>query len=145
MAVQTINLASGTSVTRHFVLPKCGSWAGSVNVSLTTFGASATVNEWLFINPDTGDGKIRYRRTGGTLGGNFFNGPLAADSRGSRGLYKGESLMRITYTSTNEISLCIETTRTVTPPNYPTIPVSAGSGNAIVVPGNLSKVYWIAA
>ncbi|MFY3742263.1 MAG: hypothetical protein HMLIMOIP_002732 [Candidatus Nitrosomirales archaeon] len=143
MAVQTLNLAAGTNLTRHFVLPKCGSWAGAVSVSLSTFGTSATIAEWLFINPDVGDGKIRYRRTGGTLAGNFFNGPLPADSRGSRGLYKGESLMRITYTATNEISMCIETTRTLTPANYPAIPASSGAANAIVVPGNLSKVYWL--
>ena len=145
MAVQTINLSAGTNVTKHYALPKCGSWAGAITVSLSTFGSSATVHEWLFIYPDAGDGKIRYRRTGGTLAGNFFDGPLPVDSRGSRGLYKGESLMRIRYTTTNDISMCIETTRTLTPASYPAIPASSGAGNAITVPGNLSKVYWLPA
>jgi hypothetical protein len=147
MAVQIITLSPGTNVIRHFNLPKCGSWLGAVTVSLSTYSTSATINEWLFINPDVGDGKIRYRRTGGTLAGNFFDGPIAPDNRGSRGLYMGESLMRIKYTSTNDISVCIETSRLLTPSAYPAIPASSGSSNAITVgtPTPHSKVYWLAA
>lgn len=145
MAVQILTLPAGTNVTKHFNLPRCGSWLGAVTVSLSTYGSSATINEWLFINPHGGDGKIRYRRTGGTLAGNFFDGPIAADNRGSRGLYKDESLMRIKYTSTNDISVCIETTRLMTPTSYPAIPASSGASNAIVTSDSLSKVYWLAA
>jgi hypothetical protein len=143
MAVQTITLPAGTDVTKHFLLPKAGAWLGSVLVSLSTFETTATIHEWLFIYPDAGDSKIRYRRTGGTLAGNFFDGPIAPDNRGSRGLYKGESITRLNYTATNDISMCIETTRAVLPTDYPSIPVSSGASNAIVV-GN-SKVYWLPA
>lgn len=147
MAVQTLTLPAGTSVVKHFNLPKCGGWHGAITVSLSTYNTAATVAEWLLINPDVGDSKIRYRRTGGTLAGNFQNWTLPVDQRGFRGLYKGESLTRITYTSTKDISMCIETTRSLNPAAYPTIPVSSGSGNAIVIPGNslAGKVYWLAA
>jgi hypothetical protein len=147
LSVQTINLPAGTNVTKHLALPKAGGWLGYVQVSISTYGTAGTINEWLFINPDVGDGKIRYRRTGGTLAGNFFDGPLPVDQRGSRGLYKGESLMRIKYTLTNDLTVCIETTRSLTPAAYPAIPASSGSSNAIVIPGNslAGKVYWLAA
>lgn len=147
MAVQTLTLPAGTNITKHINLPKCGGWVGAVTVSLTTFGTTATIHEWLFIYPDAGDSKVRYRRTGGTLAGNYFNGPLPIDQRGARGLYKGESLTRINYTATNDISMCVETTRLVNPATYPAIPASSGAGNAIVIPGNTiaGKVYWLSA
>lgn len=147
IAVQTLTLPAGTNVTEHFNLPKCGSWVGAITVSLSTFGANATIHSWLFIYPDAGDGKIRFRRTGGTVGENFDEWTLNQNQRIARGLYKGESLTTINYTSTNDISLCMETTRSLTPTNYPAIPVSSGSANEIGIPSYpiAGKVYWLSA
>lgn len=147
MAVQTLTLPAGTNVTKHFNLPKCGSWVGAEIVSLSTFGSNATVHSWLFLYPDKGDGKIRVRRTGGTSGNNYQNWILNANSRVERGMYNGESLCTINYTSTNDISLCMTTTRSLTPTNYPPIPVSSGSANEIPISGFSlgGKVYWLSA
>lgn len=145
MAIQTLNLAAGTNVTKHFALPKCGAWVGAETVSLSTFSTDATIISWLFLYPDAGDSKIRVRRTGGDTGNNFQNWTLPKNVRYSRGLYAGESLMTINYTSTNDISVCVETTRSLTPTTYPAIPVSSGSGNAIGIPAYpiAGKVYWL--
>ncbi len=147
MAIQTLNLPAGTNITKHFALPKCGAWVGAESVSLSTFGANATIISWLFLYPDAGDGKIRVRRTGGTTGNNFQNWTLNKDTRCTRGLYAGESLMTINYTSTNDISVCVETTRSLTPTTYPAIPASSGSANEIGIPAYTiaGKVYWLAA
>lgn len=147
MAVQTLTLPAGTNVTKHFNLPKCGSWVGAESVSLSTFGSNATIISWLFLYPDAGDSKIRVRRTGGTLGGNYQNWTLNANSRIERGMYAGESLCTINYTASNDISLCMTTTRGATPTAYPPIPASSGSANAISIPGwePGGKVYWLAA
>jgi hypothetical protein len=147
MAIQTLNLPAGTNVTKHYTLPKCGTWIGAEGISLSTYGVDATVISWLFFYPDAGDGKIRVRRTGGDTGNNFQNWTLPKDTRYNRGMYKGESLMTINYTATNEISLCIETTRSLTPTDYPAIPASSGSANAIGIPAYTiaGKVYWIPA
>jgi hypothetical protein len=145
MATQVLTLPAGTNVTKHFSLPKCGSWVGAETLSLSTYGSNATIHSWLFYYPDAGDGKIRVRRTGGDLGNNYQNWTLGANERVERGLYAGESTTTINYTSTNDISVCVITTRLLTPTPYPAIPVSSGSGNAISIPGWSigGKVYWI--
>lgn len=147
MAVQTLTLPAGTNVTKHFNLAKCGAWVGAENVSLSTFGSDATIHSWIFIYPDAGDGKIRFRRTGGTLAGNFEDWTQSANSRTERGLYIGESLCTINYTASNDLSLCMTTTRELRPLLYPTIPVSSGQVNEIQIPGSSTagKVYWLPA
>lgn len=147
MPIQTINMAAGTNVTRHFTLPKCGVWVGAIAVSLSTFSTDATIHSWLFYYPDAGDGKIRVRRTGGDTGNNFEEWTLPKTQRYGRGLYKGESLMTINYTASNEISFAIETTRSLTPTDYPAIPASSGEANEIGIPSYpiAGKVYWLSA
>lgn len=143
MATTTINLPAGTSVTKQINLPTCGSWMGLVKVSLSTHTTNATIAQMLLIYPNNADNKIRYRRTGGTLGGNYQNWTLSADRRLERWLFANETLMDITYTSTNEISVCIETTRSINPFTYPSIPVSAypTESQAYGVTEN-GRVYW---
>jgi hypothetical protein len=147
MAVQTITLPAGTNVTKHINLPTCGNWLGLVRLSLSTFGANATVHSWLIIYPNNPDNKIRWRRTGGTVSNDFKNWTLTKDTRVVRWLVQNETMTTINYTSTNDISLCIETTRTVTPSAYPSIPASSGEANEIQMPGDPlnGMVYWTAA
>jgi hypothetical protein len=101
----------------------------------------------LFLYPDAGDSKIRVRRTGGTSGNNYQNWTLTANQRVERGMYMGESLCTINYTATNDISLCMTTTRGATPTLYPPIPASSGSANEIAIAGFAAggKVYWLPA
>jgi hypothetical protein len=142
MAFHTINLPTGTAITRQINLPTCGAWQGLVQVSLAT-RVNATVAELLFIYPNHSDGKIRYRRTGGTSGNNYSNWTLLADRRVVRWLFHSETLMNITYTATTEISVCIETTRGITPLVYPTVPVNPHPTEA-QAPGvtENGKIYW---
>lgn len=143
MATTTITLPAGTSVTKQINLPTCGSWAGLVKVALSTHTTNATIAQMLFVYPNHADGKIRYRRTGGTLGGNYQSWTLLADRRVERWLFMNETMMDITYTSTNEISVCIETTRSINPFAYPSIPVGAypTEAQAYGITEN-GKVYW---
>lgn len=145
MAVQTLTLPAGTNVTKHFNLPKCGSWVGLENISISTFGVNATIHSWLLLFPDLGDGKIRVRRTGGSLAENFEDWTLPKNTRTERGMYAGESLCTINYTATNDISLCMTTSRSLTPLTYPAIPVSSGEVNEIQIPNSVTagKVYWL--
>jgi hypothetical protein len=147
MAVQTLTLAAGTNVTKHFNLPKCGSWVGAELISLSTFGSNATVHSWLFYYPDAGDGKIRVRRTGGTTGNNFQEWTLTANHRVERGMYAGESLCTINYTASNDISMSMTTNRSAIPTLYPPIPASSGSANEIPISTYpiAGKVYWLPA
>jgi hypothetical protein len=148
MAIAIHTLEPGTAVRRVLNLPTGGGWLGLVKVSLVTVTASASIEEWLFIYPNHFDGKIRYRRTGGVAASppsnGFKNWTLAPHIRPIRWLAAGESLMTIKYTATEDISVCIETTRSIETSPYPAIPVSSGEANAIAVPGdpNNGVVYW---
>lgn len=140
----TIQLPAGTNVTHPINLPTCGYWQGLVRVSLTS-SASATIHEWLIIYPSHPDGKIRYRRTGGTTGNNFTNWTLQPDQRPARWLAIGETMMTVRYTATAPISVCYETTRTVTPFPYndSALPGTAYPTEA-QYPGDIlnGKYYW---
>lgn len=116
---------------------------GLVKVALSTHTTNATIAQMLFIYPNHTDGKIRYRRTGGNLAGNYQSWTLSADRRVERWLFEHETLMNITYTSTNEISVCVETTRSINPFTYPSIPVAAypTEQQAYGISEN-GKVYW---
>jgi len=141
-----LNLPAGTDVTKQFNLPTCGGWVGAMTLSFTTTTTDATIHEWLIMYPNHADGKIRVRRTGGTTGNNFSNWTLGKNQRYARGLYKGETMTTVNYTSANDLSLCVETTRMLTPTDYPPIPASSGSANEIAIAGNPvgGKVYWLA-
>jgi len=143
MATSIITLPAGTSVTKQVNLPTCGSWMGLVKVALSTYGSNATIAQMLFIYPNNADNKIRYRRTGGNLAGNYQNWTLAADRRVERWLFQNETMMDITYTSTNEISVCVETTRSINPFAYPSIPATAypTEMQSYGITEN-GKVYW---
>lgn len=149
MAFAIHTLPAGTSVHKVVNLPTSGDWQGLVKASLATTDSNASIAEWLFIYPNNPDGKIRYRRTGGTVASpvanSFKNWTLTPQQRITRWLTAGENLMTIRYTSTQDISLSIETTRSITPYHpYPAIPASSGAANAIIMPDNTvhSVLYW---
>lgn len=139
----SIILPAGTDVTKQVNLPTSGSWLGLVKVSLATFATNATIHEWLFIHPNFGDGKIRYRRTGGTLAGNYEDWTLIKDTRVSRWLFKGETMFNINYTASNDITVAVETTRGIQPYGYPSVPGTAHPTEiqATGIEEN-GKVYW---
>jgi len=164
MSGQSLELPAGTSVTKQITLPTCGAWMGLVRVRISTWGADATLHEWLFIWPNGPDNKTRYRRTSTASTNNWYNNSLKKDQEQLRWLAQNESIMRLTYTSTNPISLAWETTRSIFPFAYPQIPASAwnissstpwtGAGNNLAsgnttevgpvgFPGQLNgKTYW---
>lgn len=145
MAVVILDMPAGTDVTKQFNLPVCGGWVGAMVLTFTTTTTDATIHSWLLMYPNQGDGKIRVRRTGGTTGNNFQEWTLGKNQRLGRGLYKGETMTTINYTSSNDLSLCIETTRGLTPSNYPPIPVLEGQANEIAIANNPigGKVWWV--
>lgn len=116
---------------------------GNVAISLLTT-ANATVTELLFLYTNHPDGKKRYRRTGGDAGNNYSNWSLLADRKFIRWLLTNEAGMLITYTSTTEISLNVETTRAIKPYAYPAIPGTAHPTESTVnIANSISgKVYW---
>lgn len=146
MPTVTINLPAGTAVTKQINLPVCGAWVGLVKVSLTTHTTNASIAEMLLIYSGNPDNKIRYRRTGGTLAGNYQNWTLYKDQRVERWLFQNESLLNLTYTAANEISVCVETTRAIQSFAYPSIPATAypTEQQSYGVESN-GKVYWKAA
>lgn len=110
MSSDIITLSSGTEHTELITLPMCGlEWAGQPRVRLSTHTQAATLHEWVFIAPDSPDGKIWYRRTGVTSENNWYNTQLKPDTEILRWLGHYEALMRITYTSAHPISLMFET------------------------------------
>lgn len=149
MAFAIHTLLPGTAVRRPINLPTSGDWQGLVKVSITTTDSSASIEEWLIIYPNNPDGKIRYRRTGGAVASpvanSFKNWTLLPQQRLVRWLIVGETMMTIKYTATQDLSLSVETTRSITPYHpYPTIPVTAGEANAIIMPDTTqhSVIYW---
>lgn len=143
MSVFITQLPTGTDITRCINLPACGGWLGNVSVSLIT-PVNATIAELLLIYPNHPDGKIRYRRTGGSIANNYSNWTLQADRKTVRWLVDGECALKIRYTATAEISLSVETTRLVQPYAYPPIPATAHPTENSVAIANviLGKVYW---
>lgn len=122
MSGQSIELPAGTVVTKQITLPTCGSWLGLIRTRLSTWGADATIHEWLFIWPNGPNNKTRYRRTAISSANNWYNSVLKKDQEALRWLAQNESIMRITYTATNPISLSWESCRGITPFPYPPIP-----------------------
>jgi len=136
MASSIIQLPAGTGVKKCINLPTTGSWLGGVTVSLAVTNADATILDWLYIWPDaTVIGTHYYRRVGGTVGGSFKNWTLSADSRIYRPLYAHETITTVHYTSTNDISLCVETTRSTVFP-FPH-PQTTG-----VLPNNNGQMFY---
>lgn len=119
MATRSLILPSGTSHTELINLPLCGSWLGLVRVGLSVCVANATIHEWLFIWPNMPDKKTGYRRTAMSSANNYYNSTLRKEQHEYRWLAQNESLMRITYTSANPISVIFETYRVTKPQPYP--------------------------
>lgn len=130
----TIQLPPGTNVTKMINVPTGGSWLGGVNISIATHTANATIHEWIFINEfmPTQPTKTGYRHldiVGDNTNG-FDNWVLPKETRPYKVLFIGESMMKLRYTSTYEISVCIETSNTAWRSNkYPT------------TQGNLPHIY----
>lgn len=124
MAAFSIELPAGGSsaVTKQITLPTSGGWCGLTRVRISTFGQDATLHEWLFIYPNAGN-ITRFRRTNISSANNWYNGILKRDTEQLRWLGQNESIMRLTYTSTNPISLVCETTRSIKPFPPPALPM----------------------
>jgi hypothetical protein len=130
----TIQLPAGSNITKLVNVPTGGAWLGGVNISIATHTTDATIHEWIFINEvmPSQPTKIGYRHVDvlGVSAGGFDNWTLKKETRPYKVLFIGESLMKLRYTSTYEISVNIETSNTQWKSNkYPTIQ------------GNLPHVY----
>lgn len=123
MAARTTMLGPGTTRTELLNLPLVGSWLGLVRVGLSTTLANATIHEWLFIWPNMPGNKTAYRRPG-LNANNYYNATLLADQQMSRWMAENESLMKITYTSSNPIGVIYETNRKTLPASFPLLPDS---------------------
>lgn len=115
MAAYSFNFPAGTGVTQFRALPLSGSWCGLTRVRLATHTSAATLHEWLFIWSNAPSNRNYYRRTSTSTANNWYNGTLVPDKEELRWLGQNESLMRLTYTSSQEISVVVETTRSITP------------------------------
>lgn len=119
----TIQLPAGTNVTKLVNIPTAGSWLGAVVVSWATHTADMTVHEAIFIselvpgNPNVnGYRHVNYDGIGPT----FDNWTLPAEWRAWKVLFAGESMFKLRYTSTHEVSVTVETTQTAWSTNpYP--------------------------
>lgn len=126
----TIQLPAGTNVTKLINIPTAGSWLGAVVVSWATHTADMTVHEAIFINEFVpGNPNVKgYRHVdyAGAVGTDFDNWVLSKDTRIWKTLFEGESMFKLRYTATNEVSVNVETTRTswkaVTYPTYQSPP-----------------------
>ena len=121
MASTTIQLPAGTDVSHMINFPMAAGWLGGVVVTLCS-SVNATVHEMLFIADYGPSVQKRIRRVGGTSANNWFEWTLGKYSRPPWFLYNHESMMWINYTSTANISVCIETNRNVQPRPYPDYP-----------------------
>jgi len=124
MATRTLMLPSGTSHTELINLPMCGSWLGLVRVGLVA-PVNVTVHEWLFIRPNMPNNRTGYRRTGLSTANNYYNTTLAKDQIAYRWLAQNESMLKITYTSTEKLGLIYETNRKIRPAPYPELTSAA--------------------
>lgn len=120
MATRTIILPSGTSHTELLNLPLCGSWLGLVRVGIVA-PVNVTVHEWLFIWPNMPNNRTGYRRTALSSANNYYNSTLPKDQLTYRWMAQNESLMKITYTSTEKIGVIYETLRSIRPAPYPAL------------------------
>lgn len=124
MAARAIILPAGTSRTELINLPMCGSWLGLVRVGISTHTTNATIHEWLFIWPNMPGNKTGYRRTALGSANNYYNSTLIKDTNQLRWMAQNESMMRITYTASNPISVIYETNRSIRPAPYPELTVN---------------------
>lgn len=120
----TIQLPAGTNVTKLINFPTAGSWLGAVVVSWCTHTSDMTVHEAVFIsesvpgNPNVnGYRHVNYDGEGPT----FDDWVLPAEWRVWKVMFESENMFKLTYTSTYEVSVSIETTQTAWQTNpYPT-------------------------
>lgn len=109
MPFQTLQLPAGTEVTQMIPIARNGDWSGLTRVRITTTGANATIHSWEFINDSMNDNKIRYRRVGFKAANNWYNLSLKKDDELGWWAAGLESLVKLSYTSTNPISFIYET------------------------------------
>ncbi len=111
----TIQLPAGTNVTKLITLPTAGSWLGAVVVSWVTHTTSMTVHEAILITENVpGNPSVKgYRHSNysGT-GPTFDEWTLPAETRVWKVLFDSEEMFKLRYTSSNEVSVSIETTQT---------------------------------
>lgn len=112
-----MQLPAGTEVTHLINLPLCGSWPGSVSYSIACY-TNATIFYNLIAVSQTGPTNW-YRRVGGTQAGSWQDWTLTAKKRIWFPMFNGENMAIIKYTSTDPISLCVETSRSGGALNHP--------------------------
>lgn len=109
----TIQLPAGTDVTKLINFPTAGAWLGAVVVSWCTHTTNMTVHEAIFINEfvpgNSGVKGYRHVNYDGT-GTTFDEWILPAEQRIWKGTFAGETMFKLNYTCTNEVSVSIETT-----------------------------------
>lgn len=137
----TIQLPAGTNITKLINLPQAGGWLGSVICGIATHTTDASIHEWMFINEwiPSQPTKKGYRHVdyAGNMGAGFDNWTLVKDVRCYKVLFTGESMMKIRYTSTNEISVNVETTHT----QYISNAYPLGDGNCLYLLDG--RIVWV--
>lgn len=111
----TVQLPAGTNVTKLINIPTAGAWLGAVVVSWATHTSSMTVHEAIFISETVpGNPSVKgYRHVNADgIGPTFDNWTLAAEARIYKVLFASESMFKLRYTASNEVSVNIETSRT---------------------------------
>lgn len=112
----TVQLPAGTNVTKLINIPTAGSWLGAVVVSWATHTTSMTVHEAIFISESVpGNPNVKGYRHGNYdgVGPTFDNWTLPADTRIWKVLFASESMFKLRYTASNEVSVNIETTQSM--------------------------------
>jgi hypothetical protein len=111
----TVQLPPGTNETKLINFPTAGSWLGAVVVSWATHTDDMTVHEAIFIseavpgNPNVkGYRHVNYDGVGPT----FDEWTLPAEWRIWKVMFASETMFKLTYTSTQEVSVTVETTQT---------------------------------
>lgn len=117
MTADILFLPPGTAHTQTVNLPLSGGWCGVTRVGITST-VDCTIHDWTFVWPNGIDGKTWYRRTNITSANNWYNGTLHKEIAQYRWLFENECVMRISYTSTANISLVYDTTRSTLPKKY---------------------------
>lgn len=112
----TVQLPAGTNVTKLINIPTAGSWLGAVVVSWATHTTSMTVHEAIFISESVpGNPNVKGYRHGNYdgVGPTFDEWTLPADTRIWKVLFASESMFKLRYTASNEVSVNIETTQSM--------------------------------
>lgn len=112
----TVQLPAGTNVTKLINIPTAGSWLGAVVVSWATHTTSMTVHEAIFISETVpGNPNVKgYRHSNyDGVGPTFDNWTLPAETRIWKVLFASESMFKLRYTATNEVSVNIETSQSM--------------------------------